>query len=158
MVENKKYKLLFKDRIGIVFDITKLMLEHKLNIISMEVEQKDGFAQTSVEIEGGHNLDTEQMLSLFSTLPGIDSQTELKRLPQEKREKWFRTLFDGMSEGIVSVNSRGIINTANSVACRILNTPYESLVNTYVGEITPKDNLLMECMEKGFRSIEGNPQ
>lgn len=52
MVENKKYKLLFRDRIGIVFDITKLMLEHKLNIISMEVEQKEGFAQISVEIEG----------------------------------------------------------------------------------------------------------
>ncbi|WP_319778136.1 sigma 54-interacting transcriptional regulator [Maridesulfovibrio sp.] len=148
MVENKKYKLLFKDRIGIVFDITKLMLEHKLNIISMEVEQKEGFARTSVEIEGGHTLDTEEMLRLFSSLPGIHSQTELKRLPQEKREKWFRTLFDGMSEGIVSVNSKGIINTANSVACRILNAPYESLVNTYVGEITPKNNLLMECMQK----------
>ncbi|WP_163351732.1 sigma-54-dependent Fis family transcriptional regulator [Desulfovibrio sp. JC010] len=148
MSDNKKYKLLFKDRIGIVFDITKLMLEHKLNIISMEVEQKDGFAQISLEVENGHSFKPEEILALFSTLPGIDSQSELKRLPQEKREKWFRILFDGMSEGIVSVNSKGIINTANSVACRILNTPYESLVNTYVGEITPKNNLLMECMQK----------
>ncbi|WP_419778315.1 sigma 54-interacting transcriptional regulator [Maridesulfovibrio sp.] len=148
MPENKKYKLLFKDRIGIVFDITKLMLEHKLNIISMEVEQKDGFARISLEIEEGHSYETSEILNLFSSLPGIDSHCELKRLPQEKREKWFRTLFDGMSEGIVSVNSKGIINTANSVACHILNTPYESLVNTYVGEITPKNNLLMECMQK----------
>lgn len=148
MVESKKFKLLFKDRIGIVFDITKLMLEQELNIICMEVEQKDGFAQISVEIDGCDRIKTNEMLNLFSTLPGIESQAGLKRLPQEKREKWFRILFDGMSEGIISINSKGMINTANSVACRILNMPYENLVNTYVGEITPKNNLLMECMEK----------
>ncbi len=149
MVESKKFKLLFKDRIGIVFDITKLMSRQALNIICMEVEQKEGYAQISVEIDNTeNNIDTEDLLTLFSTLPGIESQTELKRLPQEKREKWFRILFDGMSEGIISINSKGIINTANSVACRILNMPYENLVNTYVGEITPKNNILMECMEK----------
>ncbi|HAS90210.1 MAG TPA: Fis family transcriptional regulator [Desulfovibrio sp.] len=148
MIGSKKYKLVFKDRIGIVFDITELMMVHKLNIISMEVEQEEGFAHISVEIEGGHPLNTEETLALFSTLPAIERQIEVKRLPQEKREKWFRTLFDGMSEGIVSVNSKGIINTANSVACRILNTPYAELVNSYVGEITPKNNLLMECMQK----------
>lgn len=148
MVESKKFKLLFKDRIGIVFDITQLMLKHELNIICMEVEQKEGYAQISVEIDGNEKIEAEEMLRLFSTLPGIESQTELKRLPQEKREKWFRILFDGMSEGIVSVNSKGIINTANSVACHILNIPYENLVNTYVGEITPKNNLLLECMQK----------
>ena len=148
MGDIKKYKLLFKDRIGIVFDITQLILKHQMNIICMEVEQKDGYAHISVEINGNENLSTEETLDLFSTLPGIESQTTLKRLPQEKREKWFRTLFDGMSEGIVSINSKGIVNTANSVACRILNTSYENLVNTYIGEITPKNNLLLECMQK----------
>ncbi|WP_320172038.1 sigma 54-interacting transcriptional regulator [Maridesulfovibrio sp.] len=149
MVESKKFKLLFKDRIGIVFDITRLMLEHELNIICMEVEQKDGFAQISVELDNSeNNIETTQMLSLFSTLPGIESQSRLKRLPQEKREKWIRILFDGMSEGIISVNSKGLINTANSVACRILDLPYEGIVNTHISEISPKNNILMECMEK----------
>lgn len=90
MVNSKKFKLLFKDRIGIVFDITKLMLEHKLNIISMEVEQKDGFAQISVEIDNiNDETDTEDMLTLFASLPGIESQAVLKRLPQEKEKNGF---------------------------------------------------------------------
>ena len=89
MPENKKYKLLFRDRIGIVFDITQLMLEHKLNIISMEVEQKDGFARISLEIEGGHSYEPSEILELFSSLPGIDSQCELKRLPQKKEKNGF---------------------------------------------------------------------
>jgi len=149
VTESKKFKLIFRDRIGIVFDITKLLLEHRLNIIRMEVEQKDGFAQVSIEIDRrSRSIDTRALLDIFSTLPGIEDQIVLKRLPQERRERWFRTLFDGMSEGIMSVNSRGVINTVNSVACRLLDLPYEDLLNTYVGEITPEDNLLQECVQK----------
>ncbi|WP_051309202.1 sigma 54-interacting transcriptional regulator [Desulfogranum japonicum] len=146
--EGKKFRLLFRDRIGIVFDITRLMLEHGINIISMEVEQEEGYAKISLEISGDKAEYPGEMLALFRTLPGIESHDIVTKLPQEKRDHWFRTLFDGISEGIISVNSKGIINTANKVACHILNTPYEDLVNTYVGEITPKNNLLMECMQK----------
>lgn len=48
---NLKFELLFKDRIGIVFDIARLMSEQSLNIVAMEVEQKNGFAKISIEIE-----------------------------------------------------------------------------------------------------------
>lgn len=155
MAASKKFKLIFKDRIGIVFDITKLMFEQELNIICMEVEQKDGFAQISIEIENKHNnINTKKLLDLFATLPNIESQSELKRLPQEKRARWFRTLFDGISEGIISVDSKGIVNTANNVACRILDLSYENIVNTHVSELSPKDNILLECAEKNSRQQE----
>jgi transcriptional regulator of aroF, aroG, tyrA and aromatic amino acid transport len=149
MRESKKFELVFKDRIGIVFDITKLIQNHNMNIISMEVEQEDGCAKVALEIDNaGDSIDNDALLPLFSTLPGIRKQEELNRLPQEKRELWSRVLFDWMSEGILSVDARGIINTANSVACRLLGLPYESLVNTHVREVSPDDNILLECVEK----------
>ncbi|WP_187170550.1 sigma-54 interaction domain-containing protein [Salidesulfovibrio onnuriiensis] len=149
MSKKRKFKLLFKDRIGIVFDITKLIIAHRLNIVCMEVEQKNGYALVSIEIDfGDTDIGTQDLLKIFATLPGIEDQAELKRLPQERRERWFRTLFDGMSEGIVSVNAEGMVNTVNSVACRILNLPYEDLLNTHVSELSPKNNLLMECVQK----------
>jgi transcriptional regulator of aroF, aroG, tyrA and aromatic amino acid transport len=120
-----------------------------MNIISMEVEQEDGCAKVALEIDNaGDSIDNDALLPLFSTLPGIRKQASLNRLPQEKRELWSRVLFDWMSEGILSVDARGIINTANSVACRLLGLPYESLVNTHVREISPDDNILLECVEK----------
>lgn len=149
MNENLKFQLLFKDRIGIVFDIARLMSEHSLNIIAMEVEQNQGFAKISIEIEKtDNNLDKASMLVLFATLPGIESQSELKRLPQERRQKWFRTLFDGMSEGIISVDAKGKINTINSVACRTLGVTYENAIGQHIGEISPKDSILLDCLEK----------
>ncbi|MGB3210896.1 MAG: sigma 54-interacting transcriptional regulator [Desulforhopalus sp.] len=149
MAENIKFQLLFKDRVGIVFDIAGLMSEHNLNIVAMEVEQKNGYANISIEIEKKEqSLDKELLLDLLATLPGIESQSELKRLPQERRRRWFRTLFDGMSEGIISVDAKGLINTINSVACRTLGLTYENIIGQHIGDVSPKDSILHDCLEK----------
>ncbi len=149
MSDSLKFKLLFKDRIGIVHDIAQMMMEQMLNILSMEVEQKDGFAKISIEIEKTDpSLRKEDLLSLFSMLPKIESHAELRSLPHEKRERWFRTVFDGMSEGVISVNSSGMINTVNKVACRILGLSYENLVGVHVTEVSPEDCILQECIDK----------
>lgn len=149
MSRNIKVKLVFKDRLGIVYDVSRCILQQHLNVICMEVEQQEGFAEVTLNIDSlSEHLDPKEILSVLSALPGVSQAYQVKRLPQEKREKWFRTLFDGMSEGIISVDAKGFINTANSIACRILNMPYQSLVNTFVGDIHPKHNLLMECLTK----------
>lgn len=149
MAGNLKLQLIFKDRIGIVFDIARLMTNQGLNIVTMEVEQKDGLAKISIEIEKqDRSFDKHALFSLFSTLPGLRSQSELQSLPQEKRQKWFRTLFDGMSEGIISVDASGIINTINWVACRLLDQVYENIIGQHISEISPKDSILLECVEK----------
>jgi transcriptional regulator of aroF, aroG, tyrA and aromatic amino acid transport len=146
---NLKFQLLFKDRIGIVFDIARLMCEQSLNIVAMEVEQKDGFAKISIEIEKQEpDLDKASLLALLATLPQIVSQSVLRNLPQERRQKWFRTLFDGMNEGIVSVDAKGVINTINNVACRTLGLTYENSIGRHISEISPKDSILQDCLEK----------
>jgi transcriptional regulator of aroF, aroG, tyrA and aromatic amino acid transport len=146
---NLKLQLIFKDRIGIVFDIARLMTNQGLNIVTMEVEQKDGLAKISIEIEKqDRSFDKHALVSLFATLPGLRSQSELQSLPQEKRQKWFRTLFDGMSEGIISVDASGRINTINWVACRLLDQVYENIIGQHISEISPKDSILLECVEK----------
>lgn len=149
MSGNLKVELIFKDRIGIVFDIAKLMSEQGLNIVTMEVAQKDGFAKISLEIEKGDNdITSNTLFALFETLPSIESQSELRRLPQEKIQRWFRTLFDGMSEGVISVDAGGAINTINSVACRTLGVVYENVIGRHISEMSPKDSILLDCIEK----------
>ena len=149
MSDNLKVQLVFKDRIGIVFDITKLMSEQGLSIVSMEVAQKDGFAKISLEIEKlGNSVNCNTLFVLFKTLPGLESQSELRRLPQEKRQRWLKTMFDGMSDGVISVDAGGLINTINSVACHTLGVLYEDVIGHHVSEISPKDSILLDCITK----------
>lgn len=149
MSENLKFQLLFKDRIGIVFDIARLLTQQGINIVTMEVEQKNGFAKTSIEIERQEkDLDKDGLLALLSTLPGLEKLQELQYLPRERRQQWFKTLFDGMSEGIISVDAAGIINTVNAVACRILGQVYEHIIGHHISELSPNDSILLDCIEK----------
>jgi len=149
MSDNLKVELVFKDRIGIVFDVTKLMSEQGLSIVSMEVAQKDGFAHLALEIEKFDNsVNCSTLFALFETLPDLESLTELRLLPQEKRQRWLRIMFDGMSEGIISVDAGGFINTINSVACRTLDVLYKNVIGRHVSEISPKDSILLDCITK----------
>ena len=149
MTSNFKFQLLFLDRIGIVFDIARLMTMQRLNIVSMEVEERYGMAKISVEIERGkHPFDRQALLALCATLPGVQSSQELEMLPQERRQRWFRTLFDGMSEGIISVDAGGRINTINQVACRIIDQVYEGIIGRHISEVSPQDSILLDCLIK----------
>ncbi len=147
--ENPKFQFLFADRIGIVFDITRLMTVKGLNIVAMEVEQEEGKARISIEIEEENRApDIPVLLTLFKGLPGVEEVKEIEALPQELRERWFRTLFDGVSEGIISVNRRGMINTINSVAAVILGQQYENVIGRHITEIGTTDSVLVECLKK----------
>ena len=45
---NVKMELVFKDRIGIVADISAVIAEYGINIVSMEVEQRGEHAGTGI--------------------------------------------------------------------------------------------------------------
>jgi len=144
-----KLQLIFTDRLGIILDVAKLMTGQGFNILAMELEQYDGLAEINIAIEQQDTvLDRRALLALCNTLPGIVSMRELQLLPRQKRQAWFRTLLDGMSEGIISVDRQGVINTINNVACRILDLSYENVIGLHVKEISPKDSILMDCLSK----------
>ncbi|MGA8239632.1 MAG: ACT domain-containing protein [Desulfobacterales bacterium] len=50
---NVKLKMVFRDRVGIVADVSALVADFGLNISSMEVERKDDRAAVYLEAEGG---------------------------------------------------------------------------------------------------------
>lgn len=144
-----KYRLVFTDRIGIVFDIARLMTDKRYNIVAMEVEQTGGQAVISLEIDrSAKDLDQQSLREHFGLLPGLVELEELKNLPRERREQWLQTVFEGMSEGVISVDVDGVVNTVNGVACRILGEKQDDLAGRHIGEVSPKDSILLECLEK----------
>ncbi len=152
MSGNLKFELKFKDRIGLVFDVARLMTEQSLNIVTMELQQKQGLATISLEIEKpDYPFDGSVLLELFPALSGIREWRKILWLPHETREEWFRTLFDGMSEGIISVDENGRINTINSVACNIFGLIYEQVIGSHISELALENSILFECLEKGIQ-------
>ena len=137
MTGNPKFQLLFKDRIGIVFDIARLMCKQGLNIIAMEVEQKNGFAKISIEIEKKeHNLDKAGRMSV---------QEGAKYL-----ERFYggRGILLGGVTGVASANvvviGGGVVGTnAAQMACGLGAKVYLLDMNLdrlrYLSEVMPKN-------------------
>ncbi|BCL62590.1 hypothetical protein DGMP_32830 [Desulfomarina profundi] len=84
MSGNLKFELKFKDRIGLVFDVARLMTEQSLNIVTMELQQKQGLATISLEIEKpDYPFDGSALLELFPALAGIREWRKIEWLPMK---------------------------------------------------------------------------
>ena len=145
---NLKLELIFKDRVGIVDDISSIIAAHKLNIISMEVERHDDRAHVYLEAENGTRLSGRQ--EIFQILGKIPDLMEIKvihALPQEKREKRFRVVLDNIRDGVISIDTNGHVTTINRVAREALMCQDNEVVGHSIKELKLPDYTILDCLE-----------
>ncbi|SCY58666.1 sigma 54-interacting transcriptional regulator [Desulfoluna spongiiphila] len=146
--ESLKLELKFSDRIGVVADLTREVTDKGLNILSMEVIQDGEAAIVYMELtrpKGNHPAPAA-LVTAFHGLPGALSVRLVRTLPRERREKHHQAVFDGVSEGIIATNERGLVTTINPVACRILGYEARQLLGKNIRDIKPEGNILLDCM------------
>ncbi len=96
---NIKLKLLFKDRVGIVADISVLIARQGFNIVSMEVIHKNIEAQVYVEIENrSKDANKDELFKLLGVTNNLLEINYIKILPQEEREHRFRVALDNIND------------------------------------------------------------
>ena len=111
---NLKFELIFKDRVGIVADISALIAKKGLKIVSMEVVRRDDRAKVYVETEdGSKRLDQQALFEILGCIPDLMERRSIDTLPQEERENRFRVVLDNISDGVVSIDKDGQVNTIN---------------------------------------------
>ncbi len=145
---NLKLELIFKDRVGIVDDISSIIADYKLNIISMEVARHDDRAHVYLEAENGTKLSGRQ--EIFQILGKIPDLMEIKvihALPQEKREKRFRVVLDNIRDGVISIDTNGHVTTINRVAREALSCQDHEVVGHSVKELKLPDYTILDCLE-----------
>ena len=106
MKSRVKLNLLFKDRVGIVADISALIAKKNLSIVSMEVGQEADNADMYLEIENG--MDTIAREEILKILSRVDSLLAIKfidTLPQEMREDRFQVVLDNIRDGVISIDT-----------------------------------------------------
>lgn len=148
---NYKLRLIFKDRIGIVADISSLIAGHALNIVSMEVIRAEDRAQVYVELESTTKITGRQ--ELFEVLGNIADLIEIRfidTLPQEERENRFRVVLDNISDGVLSIDHKGNITTINHMARVATNSQDQAVLGHNIKALQLPDYSLLECL-KGER-------
>jgi transcriptional regulator of aromatic amino acid metabolism len=145
---NAKLKVSFKDRIGIVADISRLIARHGMNIASMEVIRKHDEAHVYVEVESGKSaVDQKALFSFLSTIEDIINIDLIHMLPMEEQANRLRVVLDNISDGVISVDKSGTITTMNTVAGSAFGLTADDVVGKNLNQLDLPGYTLLKCLE-----------
>jgi PAS domain S-box-containing protein/TyrR family helix-turn-helix protein len=156
MDQNTKLYLLFKDRVGIVADISTLVAGKHFNILSLEVERADDRARVYLEIEKRIPAEGRgEIFELLGKIPDLIEISFIDTLPREERENRFRVVLDNIRDGVTSIDGDGKITTINKIARRVLNYKADEVIGKHITELQLPDYDILECLEgKEFSNIK----
>ena len=145
---NVKLKVSFKDRIGIVADISRLIAQHGMNIASMEVVRKNDEAHVYVEVEGAASaVDQTALFSFLGTIKDILKIDLIHMLPMEEHANRLRVVLDNISDGVISVDKSGTITTMNAVAGGAFGITVDDALGRNLNQLDLPGYALVKCLE-----------
>jgi PAS domain S-box-containing protein len=155
-VMNIKMELVFKDRVGVVADISAVIADQGINIVSMEVEQRDDRAHVFLEARPrDSSVNEDHLFAMLSDIPDLIRLQYIDIMPQQERENRFRVVLDNISDGVFSIGKDGCLTTINKVARKAVGCEDRPVIGRSIKEIDLPDYMILECLEgKGFNRIK----
>ena len=144
---NFKLELIFTDRVGIVADISAVIAQRGLNIVSMEVVRRSSRSHVYVETENGQR--ESERRTLFQVLGQITDLIEMRfieTLPQEARTNRFRVVLDNIRDGVLSIDGEGRITTINQMAREALGCTDRDVVGSNIKSLNLPDYDILDCL------------
>lgn len=151
-----KLELIFNDRVGIVADISALIAQQGLNIVSMEVVRKADRANVYVETEDGtKRLSRQRLIEVLGSIPDLRERRSIDILPHEERENRFKVVLDNISDGVVSIDKDGQVTTINRMALNALDRQSKEVLGNHVRSLNLPDHTILDCLAgKKFSNLK----
>lgn len=138
-----------KDRHGLVYDISKILLKYNINILSMEVIKNTTYLETealSYKIE-------QRILTELNTLNGIINIKPIMLMPHDEKYQQMDIIFNTINEGIVIANNKSEIMYINKAAISILKVDDKSIIGETISKVLPFCKLLSKTLSTGKKYL-----
>ena len=138
-----------KDRHGLVYDISKILLKYNINILSMEVIKNTTYLETealSYKIE-------QRILAELNALDGIINIKPIMLMPHDEKYQQMDIIFNTINEGIVIANNKGEIIYINKAAISILKVDDKSIIGETISKALPFCKLLSKTLFTGKKYL-----
>lgn len=144
-MDSPRLRISFEDRVGFVFDVSRVIFARRLNIVSIEIQAGSLY----VHIE---QIGPRELTGLINELNGIPGVLEIFRvlmMPSEERENKIKAVLDTVSEGILAVDAGGIITSINPVAEQIFRYTAAEILGKNIGEVLSPEVPILQCLKDG---------
>ena len=142
-----KLHLVFRDRVGIVADLSRRIADRMFNIVAMEVDRVADLAHVYVEAENRQaEAASPDLAESLADIPGLISSRPIDTLPQEIQSQRLRVVLDNIGDGVLAVDTAGRVTTIDAAACRILGLDQDSVLGTDVRDMNLGDTAILESL------------
>ena len=145
-METIRLKLPNVDRVGLVLDISHTLVTRRINIISMEVEPNI----TYLELEAMPEKVRREVEEALLSIPQIIEVVPVDLMPHQVRAEQLKAVMMAVSDGIVAIDSSGMVTQYNPAAEQILHLSRDRVLGHLLTECLPEEMPLMETLRSGI--------
>ncbi|MDW7674023.1 MAG: sigma 54-interacting transcriptional regulator [Bacillota bacterium] len=140
-----KFKVLNKDRVGLLLDISKILTTKNINVNSLEIVPDSMY----VEVEAEGNIDQKKLFQELTEVKGVTECEKIELLPWEENNQRLQAVLDAISEGVLAINSNAEITAANPIVERIFKSKKEELLGKKISEVLTDQLPMLSCLTTG---------
>ncbi|MBP2642715.1 MAG: tyrR [Firmicutes bacterium] len=130
------------DRVGLVLDISSLLAEEHINILSMEVELKTVYLET----EELTPTTTDKLIRQLLLIPGILDIIEIDLMPHQEKAEQLNAVLASVSDGIIAIDTESIVTQYNLAAEKILHLPAQAVLGRKLTDVLSDDMYLLNAL------------
>lgn len=131
------------DRVGLVRDISIILEQRTINIVSIEVEQEAIFLECQSVLEE----EQDELIPALRGIPGVHCVEKINFMPSKERAEQLGAVLTSVRDGILVINCKGIIIQCNTAAARILKKSVSKMIGQTLAENPSWNLLILETLE-----------
>jgi TyrR family helix-turn-helix protein/PAS domain S-box-containing protein len=133
------------DRVGLVEDISRLLVSAQINIVSMEVQPNILY----LEFEVLPKVQENDILEQLKNIPDIIAVNPIKLMPHQQNLEQLTAILASVSDGIMAIDDQQRITQYNPAAEKIVRVPANKVIGHLLSEVFPPDIPLMDSLKYG---------
>ncbi|VBB05820.1 pas fold-4 [Lucifera butyrica] len=133
------------DRVGLVLDISRVLAERHINIVSMEVELNTVYLET----EQLSPADQEYVREHIKNIPQVNDVFVIELMPHQEKAEQLKAVLTSVSDGIIAIDHQSRITQYNPAAEKIVHIPAVDVLGKSIREVFPSDLPLLAALQQG---------
>lgn len=133
------------DRLGLIHDISVVLRDMKINMVSIEIEQGFIFLEY-------HTVAPEQQVKLIEALRGVQGIYDVQpvtTMPYKEKAEQLNAVLTSVQDGILAINRDGIVTQCNPAAARVLRMREKDIIDNPLPKQLADDLLVNTTFAKG---------
>ncbi|WP_442891426.1 sigma 54-interacting transcriptional regulator [Dendrosporobacter sp. 1207_IL3150] len=138
-------KIINQDRVGLVLDISKVLVEQNINILSMEVSPNIMY----LEIQELSPKNCSLVIQQLSLIAQVNHVIPISHMPYQEREQQLQAVMDTIGDGIIAIDQQEVITHFNPASEQILGYKTIDVLGKKIRDILGSNIPLLKTVQDG---------